>query len=504
MKNFGLITLLLFTTGFAQPTGSDLAVAQEQDLGLGDDPVQTEEVKFFGDYLIGSEQVNYDKVRIVGGDLTISGRAEGQYTVIGGNVIIKDGAIINGRIVAIGGTVHRSQAAQINGRIIETNLSQGLSYKETFDESGQNELEGDTDFELKERSWYARKSWIHPKRQWFAYNRNEGLLITPFNFRWDRRSLSNLRLNLSAGWRFSQDDFAGRLTVETYLINRRIILFGSAFKEARTDDYYRLPELENSLAGILARQDFYDRWDETGYAYGVGLDLSWIRLMASYNNVEQDSISVDHKLWSVFNDSRGLRDNPLITPGNVESIRLSFAFRPKNFNAFKSGVSLYATAEQTLSTDIGDNYQRLLAMATMGIRLTPGVILRNRVLAGYSSGDLPEFRYFSVGGLGSISGYPFKLQQGDHFAQINTEVIFTGEFLDGDWALILFADGGNAWQHSDYTLGDINSIISNGKSSAGIGFTPTDDDDIDLRFNIARPLDGTDYWETTLRINLNF
>ena len=465
-------------------------------------PAQVEETKFFGDYIIDKNDINYDKVRIIGGDLTVYGRIEGHFTVIGGDIYIKTGAIINGRIVAIGGTVHKEDGAEINGKIIETNISKGLSYKETNYES--NGLEGKTDFELKERSWYSRRSWIHPKTSWFIYNRNEGLLITPFNFKWDRRSLSNLRLNLSAGWRFSQETVTGRITLETYLINRRVILFGSGFRQSQTDDFYRLPELENSLAGILGRQDFYDRWDETGFEGGLGLDLNWIRIKATYVSAAQDSIPIDNGLWTVFHDSRLLRPNLPILDGEFESVRVTFAFKPRNFDPYNSGIALYATGEQILSADAYDKFQRFMGMAICGLEITRGVVIRTRVMAGTSTGILPEFRHFGVGGLGSIAAYPYKLQTGDQFAQINGEFVFAPDFLDSDWTIIIFADAGNAWMRDQYDLTDIDSIIENGKSSVGIGLGSADSDDVNWRINFAKPLDGTDYWESTIRINFNF
>ncbi|MBC8402370.1 MAG: BamA/TamA family outer membrane protein, partial [Candidatus Marinimicrobia bacterium] len=115
-----------------------------------------------------------------------------------------------------------------------------------------------------------------------------------------------------------------------------------------------------------------------------------------------------------------------------------------------------------------------------------------------------------VGGLGSISAYPYKTKWngdpwiGDRFVQLNTEFIFAPEFLDDDWTLILFADAGDAWMSDEYDITNVDSIINNGKSAIGIGFGSSDHDDIDWRVNIARPLDGTDYWESTLRINFNF
>ncbi len=483
---------------------SDDVTGSDDFMGADDEYIaQTEETKFFGDYFVDLDEVNNDKVRIVGGDLTVHGQVDGQFTVIGGDIYIKSTAIINGKIIAIGGSVHKDEGAQINGRIIETNLSQGLTYKDTGKDEGHG-VKGETDFSLKERSWYSRRSWIHPKKNPFCHNRNEGLVITPFNFKWDRRSLSNLRLNLTAGWRFGQETIAGRITMEGYFLNRLLILYGSAFRESRTDDFYRLPDLENSLASILARQDFYDRWDEMGAEGGVGIDLPWIRIKASYVSAEVDSIPVHSDAWSLFHDNRILRNNLNIIPGNTESIRLTFAFKPRHYSAYENGIALYANYEEIVNTDAADTFKRGLGMAMLNLEITPGVVVRGRLLGGTSTGVLPEYRYFSVGGLGSIAGYPYKLQTGDQFVQLNGELVFAPDFIDSDIALILFGDTGNAWMRSEYELTDIDAIIENGKSSAGLGLAFDDDDETDIRINVSRPLDGRDTWETTIRINYNF
>ncbi|MFH1852703.1 MAG: hypothetical protein ABIA75_10190 [Candidatus Neomarinimicrobiota bacterium] len=509
IRNLLIISLLLYpvlaqdTTSVTIPENqSGLTEQDSQELVHQDkDEItsrsQTDEIKFFGDYIIEDGVTNYDKVRIVGGDLTVFGTIEGQFTVIGGDIFIKQTAVVNGRIVAIGGTVTTAPGARVNGRIIETNISRGLSYKDTHD--GKTDVKGESNFSLEERSWYSKKSWVHPKTSVVIYNRNEGLLLTPFNYCWDRRSLSNLRLNLSAGYRFSQKEVAGRVTLESYLLARHLILFGSAFQESRTDDFYRLPEMENSLAAVLGRQDFYDRWNELGYEGGFGLDLPWIRLKASYVAVDQDSISIDKNVWTVFNDNRELRPNLPVLPGKVESMRLTFAFKPHSFDEFEPGLALYLTGEQTLKSDAYPEFQRIMGMAILGVRVADGVVLRTRLTGGTATGTLPAFRYFGVGGLGSVAAYPYKLQAGDQFAQVNAEFVFTPDFLDSDMSLILFADGANAWMRSEYDLTDINSMIENGISAVGLGIGFDE-----FRINFARPTDGSDYWESTIRINFNF
>jgi len=118
-------------------------------------------------------------------------------------------------------------------------------------------------------------------------------------------------------------------------------------------------------------------------------------------------------------------------------------------------------------------------------------------------GDIPEFRYFGIGGLGSVPAHPYKDQIGDQFIQLNLEIMLTPEFMDDDFTFILFADAGHAWDRKEYGFEDSDQIVSNGIASAGFGITFSDDD-VRPRFNFSRPLDGRDVWQTTIRLDFNF
>jgi len=232
----------------------------------------TNETRLYADVTIDSSEIMDYNIRILGGELNVYGKVEGQITVIGGDVHIFSSAVINGKIVAIGGDVQTDEGAQINGKIVEASLDQGLIYRETFTDSAES---GEKNFRISTFSRRSSDGWVHPQPEIFEYNRNEGLRFVPLNWNWDHGDKSLIRLSFSLGYRFSSDEFIGRTTLESSLLkNRSTTLFASGFKTVRTDDEFRLPEKENSWAGFLGRQDFFDRWDETGFEAGFGIDFS--------------------------------------------------------------------------------------------------------------------------------------------------------------------------------------------------------------------------------------
>ncbi|MFQ6678095.1 MAG: hypothetical protein ACE5D0_07200 [Fidelibacterota bacterium] len=473
--------------------------------------ITTDETKFFNDYTIEEGETNGDNIRIVGGDLLVNGTVDGKITVVGGNVILGSTSIVNGTIVAIGGSVEKDEQAVIHGKIVETHMKEGLVYREM--ESAES-IDGENEFRIWERSMRATQSWIHPENDYFIYNRNEGLLFTPLNSQWDGNGKSSFRLSFSIGYRFGSDETAGRLTLEkSFFSNNNLVFFGSVFKESRTDDYYRLSETENTWAGLLGRQDFYDRWDEEGWSAGIGIDLYRIKLKFLVASVQQDSITVTSNLWSLFEKERSLRSNPYTEPQKtIDYLQTTVAFQTRHYSPVATGMALFIEGEAYQKSDDGSDIytmsseelrKRIFGFVKMNWEMSYGLVLRSQLMAGTSDGRLHEFRKFGVGGLGSVSAFPFKYQTGDQMVQTNGEIVFTEEFTDSWFFLKLFADGGYAWNDKTFSFSK-QTILDYGISSVGVGIGSDEDDDLGWSVNIAKPLDGRDYIETTVRLDYNF
>ena len=468
----------------------------------------TNEIRFYSDVTIDSSEIITNNIRILGGGLTVYGTVESQITIIGGDVHIFSSAVINGKIVAIGGDVQTDGGAQINGKIVEASMDQGLIYRETFTDSSAS---GEKNFGISTFSQHTSDGWVHPKPAIFEYNRNEGLRFVPFNWNWDHRNESLIRLSFSLGYRFSSSEFIGRTTLESSLLkNRSATIFASGFKTVRTDDEFRLPEKENSWAGFLGRQDFYDRWDETGFEAGFGFDFSYLKVKGKFVRAAQSDIPVDQDLWSFTNESNAFRINLFKDSINIDIDYLEgvVAFRTASYSPLKTGLAILSEVDMTLKKNdstLADPSLRFIHIAMANWEVSKGVVLRNRLILGMGSESLPIYRQFGIGGLGSVSAHSYKSQLGNHMAQINTELVFTEEFTDTWFMVKLFYDGGMAYNSPD--LVDMKPIAEQSDTllqSAGIGFGLDDGDRLKMGFNFAKQLGSNSPIESTVRFNFNF
>ncbi|HHZ80967.1 MAG TPA: hypothetical protein EYN59_07645, partial [Candidatus Marinimicrobia bacterium] len=166
-----------------------------------------------------------------------------------------------------------------------------------------------------------------------------------------------------------------------------------------------------------------------------------------------------------------------------------------------TGLSIILEGETTLAADSLEKFDRLSATASFNWELSPNIVFHSRTMVGNSKGELPQFRAFGVGGLGSVSAHPYKVQTGNRMMQMNTELILLPDFMSGDHYFSLFFDAGHAWDKSDYSFSDFSSITDSAISAVGIGIG---NEDLDWRINIAWALGGRNTWETTFRFNLNF
>jgi hypothetical protein len=466
----------------------------------------TNEIRFYSDVTIDSSEIMKDNIRILGGSLHVHGTVESQITVIGGDVHIFSSAVINGKIVTIGGDVQTDEGAQINGKIVEASLNQGLIYRETFTDSA---VSGEKNFGISTFSQRSSDGWVHPRPDVFEYNRNEGLRFVPLNWNWDHGDESLIRLSFSLGYRFSSGEFIGRTTLESSLLkNRSATLFASGFKTVRTDDEFRLPEKENSWAGFLGRQDFYDRWDETGFEAGFGFDFSYLKVKGKFVRATQSEIPVDQDLWSFTNESNALRNNPFMVETDVEYLEGVAAFRTASYSPLKTGLAILSKVEMTLKMNdstLADPSLRLLNIAMANWEVSKGVVLRNRLILGMGSESLPVYRHFGIGGLGSVSAQGYKSQIGNHMAQVNSELVFTEEFTENWFMVKLFYDAGMAFNSSDLVdMGTISEQYDTLLQSGGIGFGWDDGDGLKMGFNFAKPLGNDGPIESTVRLNFNF
>ncbi|HJM12296.1 MAG TPA: polymer-forming cytoskeletal protein, partial [Candidatus Marinimicrobia bacterium] len=259
---------------------------------------------YFSDYHVDSSTVNNNEIIIIGGNLNVDGTINGKITIIGGDVYLGPTALINGEIIAIGGTVTQDKSAIVKGKINQTNLKEGILYKEIEDQEFENDSLNRDDL--------SYNNLIHANKDLFVHNRNEGLVFTPITTYWDRNGKSSFALSFELGYRFGSSESIGQLAFDKSFFSKNVGIFASIFKKSRSDDKNRLPMSENSWASFLARQDFYDRWDEEGWSFGAVTNFDRLKFKIEMNYVDIDSIEVINNIWSLFERKRKIRLNPFL------------------------------------------------------------------------------------------------------------------------------------------------------------------------------------------------
>jgi hypothetical protein len=268
-----------------------------------------------------------------------------------------------------------------------------------------------------------------------------------------------------------------------------------------------LPTSENSWASFLVRQDFYDRWDEEGWSFGAVTNFDRLIFKIEMNFVDVDSIGVIDNIWSLIESKRKIRLNPfLINSKTIDYLHITLNFKTKNYAPLSSGLVINIDGELNQT----NRSHRIISLVKLNWEMTKGIVFRYQIINGIS-GNLNNFRKFGVGGLGSVSAFPYKFQIGDQMVQMNGELIFTEDFTDEWFFLKIFFDGGYAWsdnymQQDDDTSFSFeqNDVMEKGISSAGIGIGSSDHKNLDWAVNIAKPLNGREVFETTIRFNYNF
>ena len=186
-----------------------------------------------------------------------------------------------------------------------------------------------------------------------------------------------------------------------------MVLYTSLFKEARTDDGYRLPQKENGLASFLARQDFYDRWEEQGWEAGIGLNLfKNIRIKGRVVSAEQDTLTIS-SMYSLFEKQRALRPNPVLDPTSINYSEISIMGRSTHYSPLSTGLAVFLQSEYIQASgdsttvfkmDYGKAIRRNLALIVFNWEFSEGLVFRSRLMMGSAGETLPIHRLFTVGG----------------------------------------------------------------------------------------------------------
>ena len=254
------------------------------------------------------------------------------------------------------------------------------------------------------------------------------------------------------------------------------------------------------MFGVPDHQDYYLR-------QGIEVELEWkvvfpkrpshfrlpdhsfqlIFLAESHDTLHK------HTDWHLFNWSSKseVRENPLITPGQMRSATFRYDFDTRNDYLGSHHTFFVEHSNPALGSDF--DWTRFQAHLRYAYPIGDHQI-RARAVVGSATAPLPIQRQFVMGGIGTLNGYPLYAFAGDAGLLFNIEFLYQlFRFGDQSFSAALTLDEGQVWNLSENQQG------FDPKGSVGIGLQFETDVDM-FRFNVAKAFDA----EQGIQYNLMF
>ena len=441
---------------------------------------------FEGNTTVKEDHTINSNVVVKGGDLTVYGKIDGDVLVVGGSLYVKDGGRITGNARIINGTIVKEDGGIIDGYTDKTS-SKTVEYRENrhrFSHPGN----------LFMAPWISENANLD--NFIFRYNRVEGLFLglgTEKKYNWDGRREFNTYG--SVGWGFRSHTWRGNLGIaRQFPVN---IAEGDELFEIGVEGYsltdskdqWLIDVHENTAAALLIHEDFRDYFQRNGYsghvAYYSQNDYLKTELKAAYLVDDYASLG-NNTEWALFGGDKLFRPNPKINDGKMRSVLTSAGISTESKSARgPEGWSLFGSFEYGPKTLGGAfNFDQYVLDIRRFQPISSFDNLNIRVRAGTSDGTLPIQKSYDLGGLGTLNGFPFKVETGNRMVLVNAEYILNGSALDDldfwpSWLfrhvnLLFFSDAGfvrTAAQSDGPTKGFEKITWNEFKNDIGAGFS---------------------------------
>jgi hypothetical protein len=218
---------------------------------------------------------------------------------------------------------------------------------------------------------------------------------------------------------------------------------GAAYRRTATEDAWIVGEVENTIFALLARTDYRDYYEASGFegrvAWEPGRDFA-ARVEGRAEN--QRSLENESNV-SLFGAHDRFRPNPPIDEGQDGVLALGARIGPASLppEGGTHGDVVYERAGDAIHGDF--DYGRVRAVVRTRVRLSPKQDARARIIGGSTvDGTLPSQKLWYVGGIGTLRGEDFKERRGDQFLLANAEYYLLAR--KNVWGFV-FLDWGSAW-----------------------------------------------------------
>ena len=189
-----------------------------------------------------------------------------------------------------------------------------------------------------------------------------------------------------------------------------------------TRDAWKMAVDENSFAALLAGQDNRDYFQRSGFSMYVrkfltpriGLGVEY--RMDNYTNSKREIG------WSLFGPSQPFAEVPAVREGNMSSLLVNLTvdyMAMKSWDAPQFGLE--AQAEFGTQNGAFETYVVDARLKTTVVRDLAWLAVHARL--GSSTGNAPPQRRFTVGGNGTLPGFPFDAFEGNRMLLLQTDLL---------------------------------------------------------------------------------
>lgn len=388
-------------------------------------------------------------------------------------------ASISSRVDSLG----ESRTDRVDEMTIQSATS--LRFRDRFDDDYLTTFVGD----LSYRWPYRATSIYRPIPSW-RYNRVDGLVlgIAQRPLEWD--AYERIGIHGQVGYAFESKKVQYEVGAEARLgepygeEGADLKVGGSYRRLTTTDDLWKSSWAENTIGAFFFNYDLFDYYETQGWsAYLAARATPYVQLSVGFRSEDYSSLS-NETGWSLFGGDH-FRFNSPISEGRMQSLVVVLeGGKVVRFHSVPSGHVFRIEGEVGEGLGGDFSFNRITADGRLYMRTSQSSSLSLRGRVGVAGGDVPIQKAFSIGGIGSVRGYPQNGFRATRAVVGNAEYAISDfDLLDG-WLGGLqvsgFFDAGWVSRGTDQSF-DVSDIFT--AAGVGLGFFERR-----LRLELAFPL----------------
>jgi hypothetical protein len=310
----------------------------------------------------------------------------------------------------------------------------------------------------------------HDRHEMVSYDRADGLFIgagadSPVRFFLERRTQGYFGLGYGFGSHYWQ--VLGGIKMDLLAKEAPLRLSAEGHVITDTRDGWKMNVVENSLAALIAGVDTRDYFKRNGFLVGIEQFFT-MRTSVKAEFRRDNYINSQREVgWSIFGPKQPFREVPIVREGWMNSVAVGIT---ADYLTFRSWDDPQLGLQTESEFGFGDyEFQHHVADARLKATLGTGTLwfaLHGRI--GSATGDAPPQRLFTIGGFGTLPGYPQNAYVGNRMMLLQSDLLFApfSGFMK-DFRIILsndfgvvgttgttsgllggFPDGISAWKYS--------------------------------------------------------